>query len=54
MKKINRIAEHAENVADSVESAAQAFGKAASPIAFLKVVGSIIENTNKFKSKKKR
>ncbi|PJE65462.1 hypothetical protein COU91_01525 [Candidatus Saccharibacteria bacterium CG10_big_fil_rev_8_21_14_0_10_47_8] len=52
LKRIRRIAEHAENVADSVESAASAFKKTASPLAALKVVGSIVENAAKFKRKK--
>ncbi|MBI5906840.1 hypothetical protein HY857_02190 [Candidatus Saccharibacteria bacterium] len=52
LKQIRRIAEHAENVADSVESAASAFEKTASPLAVLKIVGSIVENAAKFRRKK--
>lgn len=52
LKQIRRIANHAENVVDSVESAASTFEKAASPLAILKVIGSIVENAAKFKRKK--
>ena len=52
LKQIRRIANHAENVVDSVESAASTFQKAASPLAILKVIASIVENAAKFKRKK--
>lgn len=53
IKQIRRIAEHAENVADSVESAASTFEKTASPLAVLKVIGSIVENAAKLRRKKR-
>ena len=52
LKQVKRITERAENVADSVESAAAAFERTASPLAVLKIIGSIIENANKIRRRK--
>lgn len=52
LKQVKRISERAENVADSVESAAAAFEKTASPLAILKIIGSIIDNANKLRRRK--
>lgn len=52
LRQVRRIVEKAENVAISVESAASAFEKTASPLAALKVIGSIVENVSKIKHRK--
>ncbi len=49
LKVIRRITERAENVADSVEAAAGAFERTASPLAILKVIGNIIEQTTRIR-----
>lgn len=54
LKQVKRITAQAENVVDSVEAAANTFQKAASPLALLKLVGSIVENASKFKRKGKK
>jgi uncharacterized membrane protein len=51
-KRVNAITQHAENVAESMESAAYTFKRAASPLAFLKIVGSIVENASRSRRKK--
>jgi len=53
LKQVKRITERAENVAYTVEAAASTFEKAASPIAILKIVSSIVTNAAKFKKKGK-
>ncbi len=52
LKQIRRITEKAENVAESVESAANTFERTASPLAILKVIGSIIDNASKMKKRR--
>lgn len=52
LRQVRRIVEKAENVAVSVETAASAFEKTASPLATLKVIGNIVENVTKFKQRK--
>ena len=49
LKQLRRITERAENVAGSVEAAASAVGKAASPLAILKLIGNIVSHSNKRK-----
>jgi len=51
-KRVDRITEHAENVAESMESAAETFRRTATPIAFLKVVGNIVDSVTR--SRKRR
>ena len=52
LKQVKRLTARAENVADSVESAASTFEKAASPLAVLKVIGNIVDSASKFKRKR--
>lgn len=52
LKQIRRITDKAENVAESVESAANTFERTASPLAILKVIGSILDNAAKMKGRK--
>jgi len=52
LRSLQRISEKAENVADSVEAAAETFEKSARPIAVLKLVGNIIDNAAKLRRKK--
>lgn len=52
LKQIKRITQRAENVADSVESAAQVFERSASPLALLKLVGEIIDKAYKIRKRK--
>jgi hypothetical protein len=52
MKQVRRISERAEHVVDSVEATASAFERAASPLAFLRIIGNIIEQTTKFRNRK--
>lgn len=49
LKQVRRITTTAENVADSVSSAASSFEKAASPLAVLKLISNIVTQANKFK-----
>jgi len=53
LKQVKRITERAENVADTMESAAWTFQKAASPLAVLKIIGGIVEHAAGFKKKGK-
>lgn len=52
LRQLKRITERAENVVDSVESAAATFEKAASPMAVIKLIGSIVDQASKLKRKK--
>jgi heme/copper-type cytochrome/quinol oxidase subunit 2 len=52
LKQVRRITERAENVAGTVEAAASTFGRAASPLAVLKIIGSIVEHSSKFRKRK--
>ncbi|HEU5004618.1 MAG TPA: hypothetical protein VFT49_00845 [Candidatus Saccharimonadales bacterium] len=51
LKQVKRITARAESVADTVESAASAFERASSPIAVIKLIGKIVEQTAGFKKK---
>jgi len=51
-KQVKHITEHAENVAESMESAANTFKKTATPLAFLKIVGSIVEGATRSRKRK--
>ncbi|MGH7156566.1 MAG: hypothetical protein ACREGG_00385 [Candidatus Saccharimonadales bacterium] len=52
LKQVRRITYRAENVADSVEAAASAFERTASPLAILKIVGNIIEQTTRIRKRR--
>ena len=49
LKSVQRLSLKAENVAESVESAAATFERTASPLAVLRVIGNIIEQTTKIR-----
>jgi len=53
LRSVRRIVERAEQVADSVEAAAYAFERSASPIALIKVVGSIVDKVTQFEKGRK-
>jgi hypothetical protein len=52
LKQLKRISAKAENVADSVESAASAFEKSASPLAILKLVSNIVDQASRGRRRK--
>lgn len=52
VKQLRRITERADNVTASVEAAATTFEKAASPLAVIRLIGSIVDQTSKMKRKK--
>jgi hypothetical protein len=52
LKQVRRITDRAENVAGSVEAAASTFERAASPLAVLKIVGSIVGQASKMRKRK--
>ncbi len=52
LKQVKRITVRAEDVAESVESAATSFERVASPLAVLKVIGRIVETAAKFNRKR--
>lgn len=49
VRSAKRILDHAENVADSVEAAASAFEKTATPVAVFKFISKIIAHSKKAK-----
>jgi len=49
---LRRIADKAENVAESVEAAAETFERTAKPIAVLKLVSNIVDGAAKLRWKK--
>jgi len=51
MRQLKRITARAEQVADSVESAADLLGRSAGPIGLIKLVASIVEQTTKSRRK---
>ena len=51
-KQVRQITDHAENVAESMEAAASTFKKTATPLAFLKIVGSIVENASRARKRR--
>jgi len=52
LKQVRRITERAESVAGSVEAAASVFERSASPLAVIKIIGSIINHANKVRNRK--
>jgi len=52
LKQVRRITDRAENVAGSVEAAASAFERTASPLAMLKIISGIVKTANKARSRK--
>ena len=52
LRQVKRITERAENVADTMESAANTFRRTASPLAALKLVSDIVANAAKLKRRK--
>lgn len=52
LKTVRRITDRAENVAGSVEAAASAFERTASPLAILRIVGNIIEQTTRIRKRR--
>jgi sensor domain CHASE-containing protein len=52
MRQVRRITERAERVAGSMESAAAAFERTASPLAALKLVRDIINRTSRNRKRK--
>jgi predicted PurR-regulated permease PerM len=53
LRQVKRITSRAENVADSMEAAAAAFERTASPIAILKIIGNIVEQTTRIRKRKR-
>jgi hypothetical protein len=49
MRRVKKIVDRAENVADSVEAAASAFEKTATPIAVFKFISKIVAHSKKAK-----
>jgi gas vesicle protein len=47
LRQVKRITERAETVAGSVEAAATAFGKTATPLTVLRIIGTIVSQANK-------
>jgi len=52
LKQVKRITERAEDVADTMGSAAHAFERTASPLAVLKIIGNIVDQASKFRRRK--
>lgn len=52
LKQVRRITERAETVAGSVEAAASTFERAASPLAVIKIIGSIVEHAARAKKRR--
>jgi len=52
LKQVRRLTERAENVAGSVEDAASTFKRAASPLAVIKLIGSIVGQAEKMRKRK--
>jgi len=52
IKQVKRVTVRAENVADSMEAAASAFERTASPIAIIKIIGNIIDQTTRSRKRK--
>lgn len=47
LRQVKRITERAETVAGSVEAAANAFGKTATPLAVLRIISKIVSQSRK-------
>ncbi|HET7827463.1 MAG TPA: hypothetical protein VFK97_01175, partial [Candidatus Saccharimonadales bacterium] len=52
LKQLRRITERAEDVSASVAAAATSFERAASPLAIIKLLGSIVEQTSKIRRRR--
>jgi biopolymer transport protein ExbB/TolQ len=52
IKQLRRVTEHAENVVDSVEAAASTMQRAASPLAFLKLISNIVDQASRLRKGK--
>jgi hypothetical protein len=52
LRQVRRIADRAENVAGSMEAAASALGRTATPLAVLKIIGKIMSQANKSRKRK--
>jgi len=52
LRQVKRITARAETVAGSVEAAATAFGKTATPLAVLRIIGKIVNQANKSRKRK--
>ena len=52
LKQLRRITERAENVTASMAAAATTFEKAASPLAIVRLLGSIVNQTSKVRRKR--
>jgi heme/copper-type cytochrome/quinol oxidase subunit 2 len=52
LRQVKRITERAESVAGSVEAAASVFGRTATPLAILKIIGKIMGQANKTRKRK--
>ena len=53
LKQVKRLTERAENVADTVESAATSIGKVTSPLAVIKLIGGLISHASKVKKERR-
>lgn len=53
LKQVKRITAQAESAVDSIEAAAAAVQRTASPLAVLKLVGNIVSQASKFNRKRK-
>lgn len=52
LKQLKRITERADNVSASVEAATRTFERAASPLAIVKLLGGIVEQTAKLRKRR--
>lgn len=52
LKQVKYITARAENVVDSMEAAASAFERTASPLAIIRIIGNIMEQTSKIRKRK--
>lgn len=52
LRQIKRITRRAENVADSMENAANIFERSASPLAVLKIIADIVDKAYKVRKRK--
>lgn len=52
LKQVKRVVGRAENVADSMEAAASAFERTASPLAMLKIIGNIVDQASRIRKRK--
>lgn len=52
LKQVKRITQRAEDVAETMESAANIFQRTASPLAVLKIIGDIVDKASKIRKRK--